>query len=476
MDGFEMEALRRLPLAQAVFQLFSHVLDEPHLADLFDRHRGRCYQRRLSFAEVVYLLRDALLVHAGSGHASFAAAREAGSLPVTIKSTYEKLGNLPLDLSLALLRETTTRLLDLMPREQAADKGRLAGMPSLGGLAVIAFDGKKIKHAAKRLKALRGLPGAMLGGKLLAALHVSSGLAVAMAADPDGERNDVPLVPGLVEQVRGLIPQSILWMGDRQFGGNLDLAALLTRRPGDHFLLRCTTNLRFHPDPLRRSDEGADAQGRRFVQRWGWIGREPDKRRRYVRQITLYRPGEQDDVILITDLPDETLHPAAELLGAYLLRWGIECMFQKVTEVFDLRTLIGSTPNAMIFQGAFCLVLYNLIEVIRVYVAAGAGRAAAEVSTEKLFDSVCRQLVAWNELGDPAYAVAYVQPPLTAQPLKQMLHQLLSGEVWTDRWIKSVNKKPRPKGKPKARVKPGHGGHSSVWRILQAYKQRKERP
>jgi hypothetical protein len=149
-------------------------------------------------------------------------------------------------------------------------------------------------------------------------------------------------------------------------------------------------------------------------------------------------------------------------------------MFQKVTEVFELQKLIGSTPQAMIFQSAFCFVLYNLIEVIRAYGAQGASRSAAAVSTEKLFDSVCRQLVAWNELGEPAYAAAYFQPSLEAQSLKQKLHELLSNP-WTDRWIKSSNKKPR-RAKPKARVKPGHGGHSSVWRILQAHKQQSARP
>jgi len=471
MDGFQAEALRRLPLAQSVFYLFSHVLDDAHLGDLFERYRGGCYERELSFAAVVYLLRDALLVHEGSGNASFTAAREAGALAVAVQNVYEKLRRLPLELSMAFLRETTAKLLGLMPRghDPLAAQDPLA--PSLAGLEVIAFDGKKLKKAAKRLKALRGLAGKLLGGKLLAAMHVRAGVVLAMGADPDGERNDVPLVPGLVEQVRSLIQTPILWMGDRQFG-NLDLPALLSQRQ-DHFLLRCTTTLKFYPDPQRPAQEGIDAQGRRWVQRWGWIGSEREKRRRYVRQITLYRPGE-DDVILITDLLDETLYPAVDLLAAYLLRWGIESVFQKVTEVFDLKKLIGSTPKAMIFQSAFCFVMYNLIEVVRAYVAQGAERQKAEVSTEKLFDSVCKQLVAWNELGEASYAAEYFQPALPTEQLKEKLRHLLS-HVWTNRWIKAVNKKPR-RHQPKAKVKPGHGGHSSVWRILQAYKQGAQRP
>ena len=47
------------------------------------------------------------------------------------------------------------------------------------------------------------------------------------------------------------------------------------------------------------------------------------KRRRYVRQIHLIRPG-GEDVYLVTDLLDETRYPAADLLEAYLMRWEVE--------------------------------------------------------------------------------------------------------------------------------------------------------
>ena len=149
-------------------------------------------------------------------------------------------------------------------------------------------------------------------------------------------------------------------------------------------------------------------------------------------------------------------------------------MFQKVTEVFELQKLIGSTPQAMIFQSAFCFVLYNLIQIVRAYVARAAGRQPREVSTEKLFESVRRQLVAWDELGEPSHAVAYFRPPLEREPLDRRLGQLLTG-IWTDRWLKSPKKKTQPP-KPKPRVQRGHGGHASVWRVLQEYKQKQARP
>jgi hypothetical protein len=45
--------------------------------------------------------------------------------------------------------------------------------------------------------------------------------------------------------------------------------------------------------------------------------------RRYVRRITLERPG-AEAVVLVTDLLDGAKYPAADLLAVYLCRWGID--------------------------------------------------------------------------------------------------------------------------------------------------------
>src|SRR5439155_1116283 len=82
----------------------------------------------------------------------------------------------------------------------------------------------------------------------------------------------------------------------------------------------------------------------------------------------------------------------------YLQRRGIEQVFQKVTEVFHLQGLIGGTPKATVFQFAFCLLLYNLIQVIRGYVAAHQQRQTETISIENLFLDVHRQLTAWSVL------------------------------------------------------------------------------
>src|SRR4051794_12545905 len=83
MDDFQRELLDRLPLGQAVLLLFSHVLSESFLGGVYDAHRGRCYEAKVTFPTAVYLVRDALVVHDGSGRASFRKAKDQGRLAST---------------------------------------------------------------------------------------------------------------------------------------------------------------------------------------------------------------------------------------------------------------------------------------------------------------------------------------------------------------------------------------------------------
>ena len=102
----------------------------------------------------------------------------------------------------------------------------------------------------------------------------------------------------------------------------------------------------------------------------------------------LERPGAAA-IALVTDLLDPVQYPAEDLLETYLQRGTIEGVFQQITEVFSLEELISSRPKGTVFQLSFCLLLYNLIEVVRGYIAVGQELAADAVSAEQLFDAIC---------------------------------------------------------------------------------------
>jgi len=463
MDRPSDEVFARMPLAEAVLLLWKWVTCEKRLQGLWNTHRGRCYEKIISFSLIVHLIADALLKYGGSGRRSFEKNIESGELETSVEGAYKKLSRLPIPLSQAFLAECTRALREAFPEWAEWELPK-----SLRGLNVVVLDGKAIKRVAKRLKALRGIPGGLLGGRALVAMDWSTGLALVMHAHPDGDANDVRFVADLVPTVREQVAGPRLWLADSAFC-DLDQPGRFTAEDGDHFLVRYHPKVKFHRDTKRPQRKEKTAKGATCIEQWGWLGSERDKRRRYVRMMTLICPGKKRDVILVTDLLDADSYPAEDLLWLYSERWGIENMFQKVTQVFGLQGLIGGTPQACIFQFAFCLVLYNMIQVVRGYIAQGQNREPDEISTEKLFDDIEQHLIAWNVMVDPEVTINYFDQVPNLRTLRARLHTLL-GSAWSDTWIKSPKQEHHGKTSSKsART------HKSVYRILRDYRRKKQK-
>jgi hypothetical protein len=317
-DPFDLRVLAELPLAESFYTLWGYLATDKVLKDLFDAHRGKCYQDQLTFAELVSVLVDAITRYQGSGNRAIIKALERNHLSVEHRAPYGKLARLPLPLAEAFLSGLTARLRPLFP----AGLFRTQLPACLDGLAVVVLDGKKIKKAAKRLLATRGRPGKLFGGKILAAYLPADGLAVALAADPDGEANDIRLMPRLMPLARAAVAGPRLWVADAQFC-DLDQPAEFTREEGDHFLIRFSLRNSFSADPDKQALSGTNRLGQAYLQDWGWMGLAKDPRRRYLRRIVVQRPG-QEDVIVVTDLLDAQAYPAEDLLEVYLQRWQIE--------------------------------------------------------------------------------------------------------------------------------------------------------
>ena len=452
MDGVTREMWARMPLAEAALQAWRWLADQAFLEDFYQRHRGRGRQRTLSFAVLLQLIADALVHRGGSARRTFERAREEGELAVSIQAAYGKLRRMPIETSAALLAEATRRLGALVPASPATETPR-----SLAGFHVVVLDGKAIKRVAKRLKPLRGVSGGVVGGKALVALSLQTGLAFAMQADPDGEANEVRFMPTFVPEVRRLLAGRRLWLADRAFGYPKVLELLA--QEDDHFLVRQRRVVKFTLDPTQPLQSGQDAAAQTYTESWGWLGRPGTRTRRVVRRIVLSRPGAAE-LALLTDLLDARQVPAEDLLHLYRLRWGIEQVFQQVTEVFGLQTLIGSSPKATVFQLAFCLLLYNVMQVVRAHVAAGQHLATAAVSIEKLFEDVREQLQAWRWLIGPQHTLALLAAQTDAAAIHTRLQTLIATR-WRDRWRKTPKQKRPPATRP-----PPARTHNSVHRLL----------
>lgn len=176
-----------------------------------------------------------------------------------------------------------------------------------------------------------------------------------------------------------------------------------------------------------------------------------------VRRITLRR--DEDDVILFTDLMDEAAYPAGQLLALYRHRWGIENVFQEVTEIFALKHLIGSSPPAVLFQFSWCLLMYNLVRVIKAFVALDGMVKLAVVSAFGLFYDIKRELMVWSYLE----AGPWRRQGRGVEQMRARLSELLRGSWDPVAYTKASDKKPRKK-----RIRqPLPGGHTSVQRLLE---------
>jgi Transposase DDE domain len=465
MDATSREVLIRMPLAEAVLTLWAWIADPIYLDQLFEEKRGRCYEKLLSFSTIVSIVRDALLEHEGSGRKSMEHASEREELDASFAAVYGKLGRLPIPLSMAFLSGCTARLIQVFPQ---TDMARVPLPESLHMFRPIVFDGKAIKNVAKRLKPLRGTAGGLLGGRTLVALDVRSGLALGMHGHPDGDANDTRFVGDLVPRLRELTEGPRLWVVDRGFC-DLTQTAHFTSEPGDEFIVRYHPKVLFVRDPERPVREGRDRQGRLYQEEWGWLGAARNPKRRYARRITLKRTGEKD-VILVTSLCDGEAFPASDVLEIYLKRWNVEQTFQQVTEVFGLSALIASTPEGTIFQFALCLLLYNMIQVIRGLVATEVQKPRDEISSENLFDDVRRELIAWAVVIAHKDTLEHFEGEWTLPLVKARLADLLRG-VWHDRWRKAPAKRKKPPHPDRDKRRT----HGSVFRIIEAHRKKTAR-
>jgi hypothetical protein len=467
---FFAETLRRLPLADSVLHVLKFALDEEFLQGCYNDHRGKGYEDVLSFPSVVSILSDALLVHHGSARQSLLAAESHGALPTCREAFYGKLRRLPLALSVAFMTKASQRLNDLLP---ITDNH----LPvSLQGYEVRIIDGKKTKHIAKKLLPTRGQPGQLFGAKLLVAFDPATQLIQAVSAHADGEKNDAPLVPDLLDELRRhATTKPKINVADAQF---CDLVQMTHyRNEGDSFVLRYHPKVYFHAvaDIPRR--EFVDGKGRTLVEEYGWVGSLRDPRRCFVRRIT-WKRTDHKDLSIVTNLtnradgaPDKKTEPipASDLIDLYLTRWKIETVFQDVTETFGLRKFIGSTPEATAFQSAFCMVVYNAIMTVKSYVAASQPEPMPvdNVSNKMLFTSIHKQMTTITELVPPESLTNLIEPLGTPDSVRVFLKKRLEG-LWTHAWKTARNKRPRRYGEKKK----GSGAHTSVYRLLKKHREK----
>lgn len=466
MDGsFDRQILLKLPLAEAVLGLANWTFGVERLADVYEQNRGSAYTRVLTFPKFVQILWDCLSGPWGSARAGLLKAEAEKRLPVSERAYYDKLARTPVPVSLEMFRSCMERLEGVFPQTWEHRPW------SLREFEVLLMDGKVIKNVPRRRKPLRlSMVNAckLLGGRALVLCNRWTSLVCDMELELDGEANEVKLAPKLIQRAQQSVNGAFLIVGDRAFGVFEVCRSILAEK--GHFVLRRHGSTRFEPDPARSPVTGRDRFDREVIQEWGWILRGKSTKtkpceRLPVRLVTVRR--DQEDLVLLCSLEDAEAYPVDDLLDAYLDRWDIEQAFQKITEVFHLNDLFSTSPEGTLFQLVCCFVMYNVIQIVKLYVAHHQQREEKSISTEMLFRDVQEELIAAARLLSPAQIEKLLPEATSTDEVRERLTRLLK-DRWYDRWKKAnyrsrnPAKPPPPKPVKIRQTKP----HDSVFRIL----------
>src|SRR5687768_9602276 len=110
MDTDLSVVLGKVPLAEATWLLWHKVLPEEVLDSFYQSHRGSCYQGVFTFANLVYLVNDALCQHGGRVQQTLERHEGTPQCPASQQAFYGKLRRMPIALSEAFLAEGTPKL------------------------------------------------------------------------------------------------------------------------------------------------------------------------------------------------------------------------------------------------------------------------------------------------------------------------------------------------------------------------------
>lgn len=335
---------QKTPLPCLLHGLLERCFSAERLDRIFRENAQEQYTRELLFSTVCELLLGVVLKIHPSVHAAHQKRPEPTG--ATVSALYEKLKNVELDVSRALLMDTSADLSAIL------DALGFKPDPWLPGYPVRILDGNCLAASEKRLGVHKNASGAALPGKSLVVMDPERRLMLDVFPCEDGHANERSLLGAVARSVRA----GELWIADRNFCTLGYLRSLSEQ--GAFAVVRLHKNLPFAEDtPLLFVEE--DGERRIFEQKATVDGRQYRRVR-----VELVKPTRDGDRFLdiLTDLPPDI--PAATVAALYRKRWTLETAFQHVEKHFNSEIETLAYPKAALFGFALALVAYNVFSVI----------------------------------------------------------------------------------------------------------------
>jgi len=333
-----------------------HALEPAWLDKLFERKRGKQYERDLLFSTTVDLMS---LVAVGLRPSLHAAAKDCPELNVSLPALYDKINHTEPNLVRALVTESATRL-DAVLAPMIKDEPL-----TVPGYQVRIVDGSHLPATEKRLKPLRGFRGAPLPGHSLVVYDPDRKLVTDIEPCEDAYTQERAVMTSLLERA---MPGE-LWIADRAFSTRAILGEW--DRRGCNFIVREHSST---PNPTALGDmssSGLVETGAVFEQAVEFDG-EAGKAIT-LRRVELHLNGETDSgekvIRILTNLPAQEF-PAPEIARLYRHRWKIETLFQRLESVLHSEVKTLGHPRAALLAFGIAVLAFNVLSVIQAAISA----------------------------------------------------------------------------------------------------------
>jgi Transposase DDE domain len=440
--------IKQTPIAVMARAALEYALEPQHLDALFARTAQRQYTNELLFSSLVDLMARVVLQQEPSVLAAY--RKLADQLPVSDQSIYNKLQNVELAVSTALVEESAQRLGPVINQL----RGGLP--PLLAGYHVRFLDGNHLAATEHRLRELRPLKAGPLPGVALVVLDQEHMMASNVLLSEDGHAQE----RSLLEDIYPLVRRRDLWVADRNFCTVGFLFAVANRQ--GFFAIRQHGGL---PGKLvgKRRPKGRCDTGRLFEQRFEIADEEGN--RLTLRRVTVVldeptRDGDQE-IHVLTNLPANEA-PSAKVADIYRKRWTIEGLFFEVSQTLSCEIDTLCYPKAALF--AFCLGLLasNAVALLKAALRAehGAEVVGQNLSAYYLALEIRQTYAGMMVAIPPVHWQGFRE--LSAPQLAKILRHI-AGHVSLQRYLKT----PRGPKKPRSpRVPHRKGKHISTAQII----------
>jgi len=291
-------------------------------------------------------------------------------MPVGRRAVYDKINGVETQVSRALVRETSRRLIPVIE----ALGGTLPDI--LPGYPVRILDGSHLAASEHRIGELRRIAAGPLPGQSLVVLDPRCMLPVDVFPCEDGHAQERSILLNLPDI---LVPGEV-WIADRNFC----VAWFLFEIANNHafFVIRQhAANVRWEPVGQRHKI-GRTSTGMVYEQ---MVRIHDDfKNSLEVRRITIVldEPTEDGDteIHLLTNLPRKV--KAVRIADAYRHRWTIEGAFAELAKTLNSEISSLGYPPAALFGFCLALVAYSVLSVVKAALRAehGVDKIEKEVS------------------------------------------------------------------------------------------------